>query len=160
MAIIITAPHENFSVENGKNRKMFLAGGITNCPDWRETVIEYLKDQKHLTIYNPKRPEWSFDNGEEQIVWEFEHLKKSDIILFWFCKETVCPITLYELGMWGTSRTDKIVFVGIDPDYQRKYDIETQVELATQENTSSSRQRIIHVVYSLKELVSRVRPYC
>ena len=37
--------------------------------------------------YNPRRKDFPINDpiaSEEQITWEFEHLKNSDIIIFWF----------------------------------------------------------------------------
>ena len=53
------------------------------------------------TIINPRRKYFDVKNknaSAEQIKWEFGMLWKADIIPFWFPKETLCPITLYELG--------------------------------------------------------------
>src|SRR5262249_54129317 len=66
--------------------------------------------------------------AEEQIRWEFEHLRKADAILFWFPGETLCPIALYELGAW--SMTDKPLFVGTHPAYARRQDVLIQTRLA------------------------------
>jgi hypothetical protein len=76
--------------------------------------------------------DYSPDNEMQQICWEYKHLEESDIIVFWFAKETVCPITLYELGKWGTS-TKKTVIIGIDPEYSRKNDVIIQTSLARPE---------------------------
>jgi hypothetical protein len=35
-----------------------------------------------------------------QIAWEYHHLKQAEAIMFWFCKETIQPIVLFELGKW------------------------------------------------------------
>jgi hypothetical protein len=43
--------------------------------------------------------------SKDQIQWEFEHLRKADTILFWFPKESICPIALYELGAWYDRQT-------------------------------------------------------
>jgi len=56
-------------------------------------------------------------------------LHSVDLITFWFPSETVCPITLYELGYWLGS-SDKEVIIGVDPNYSRKRDIEIQSMLA------------------------------
>jgi len=147
MALIIHAPEENYSLENFHNTKLFMAGGITGCSDWQSKLIELLKDVPNLTIYNPRRD--NFENAgekemESQIVWEYEHLQKADIISFWFSKETLCPITLYELGLHGNYGN---TVIGIDPEYKRKKDIEIQSKLAGREGT---------VVYSLKDLASEI----
>jgi hypothetical protein len=129
MAIVIESPNEIYSVANHNARTLFLAGGITNVPDWQSTVVDALNQYENLTIYNPRRKDFFNAKEEEQIVWEFTHLNKSDILLFWFAKETVCPITLYELGKWVNS-TNKTAIIGIDPEYTRKKDIIIQTKLA------------------------------
>jgi hypothetical protein len=44
MAIIIESPNEVYSLENHKNIKLFLAGGISDCPDWQTDIINELKN--------------------------------------------------------------------------------------------------------------------
>ena len=58
MALIIESPNEVYSLENNENKKLFLAGGITDCPDWQSVVIDKVKDIPNLTIYNPRRKEF------------------------------------------------------------------------------------------------------
>lgn len=106
MALIITAPDEIYNIKNSHNIKLFLAGGITNCPDWQSKMIDELKNVD-ITIYNPRRKNFPTDDpnaSEEQITWEYAHLKTADIISFWFSRGSLNPIVLYELGMWGNSR--------------------------------------------------------
>lgn len=132
MAIIVTAVNEDLSIETIHNKKLFLAGGITNCPDWQQDMISKLKDLDGLTIFNPRRPDFDTTKPEEtvkQIVWEFKHLKESDFISFWFSKGSVNPIVLYELGMYGNS-SNKNITIGIDPEYTRKQDVMIQTKLA------------------------------
>ena len=64
-----------------------------------------------------------------QIEWEHEALRASDTILFWFPKETLCPITLFELGVWSSKRGVPII-VGTHPEYARRLDVVTQLRLA------------------------------
>lgn len=111
------------------SQTLFLAWWISNCPDWQKEFIQYFK-QTSLTIINPRR--YDFDVAdtsmeEEQIKWEHEHLEKSDIISFWFPKETLCPITLYELGKYAKSQKD--IFVWVEDNYSRKRDVEIQMWL-------------------------------
>ena len=132
MALIVEAPNEVYSLENNRNRKVFLAGGITNCPDWQKELIEKLKDVDGVTLYNPRRADFPIGDpnaAEQQITWEFEKLKEADIIVFWFSRGSLNPIVLYELGMWGNSRAVTTV-IGIDPEYERKQDVEIQTKLA------------------------------
>jgi hypothetical protein len=109
---------------------IFLAGGITGCHDWQQDMVRLLADSD-LVVLNPRRPDFPMDNpaaAEAQIRWEFEHLRLADMIAFWFPCETLCPITLYELGAWAM--TSKPLFVGVHPDYQRRLDVEMQLALA------------------------------
>lgn len=133
MAVVIDAPNEVYNVESAHNVKLFLAGGITNCPDWQSEMIKKFDNFPFLTIYNPRRKEFPIDDpnaAEEQITWEYIHLQNSQIISFWFSKGSLNPIVLYELGMWANSRTDKKIFIGIDPEYERKQDVIIQTSLA------------------------------
>jgi hypothetical protein len=132
MAIVIEAPNEVYSLENNANLKLFLAGGITNCPDWQSELIEKIKDLPGLTIYNPRRKNFPIDDpsaSEAQITWEYNHLRDADAILFWFSKGSLNPIVLYELGRWGNSDYKPII-IGIDPGYERKQDVIIQTLLS------------------------------
>lgn len=83
-------------------------------------------------FYNPRRKNFPMDNpnaAEEQIVWEYNHLKTADIIVFWLASGTLNPIVLYELGIWGNA-TNKPIIIGIDPKYERKLDVLVQTKLA------------------------------
>lgn len=133
MAIIVTPLNESYTVETiSENKKLFIAGGISNCSDWQSVVINRYADSAHLTIYNPRRKDYVKELEVEQICWEFKHLQDADIIIFWFAKETVCPISLYELGKWGNA-TNKKVVIGVDPEYSRKNDVIIQTSLARPE---------------------------
>lgn len=108
---------------------LFLAGGISQCPDWQKTVIEELKDT-NLVLLNPRRKHFDISDQNTtllQINWEHTHLSLTNAILFWFPSETLCPITLLELGSY--LKSDKPLFIGCHPDYQRKLDVEIQSRL-------------------------------
>ena len=126
MAIIVEAPNEDYSVKSQSNTKLFLAGGITGCTDWQSRIIKNLKHHDDLTIFNPRRKDFPMNDpaaAEQQIGWEFRHLREADIIAFWFSQGSLNPIALYELGMWGNSRLDtKQIIIGIHPLYKRKQD--------------------------------------
>jgi hypothetical protein len=148
MAIIIEAPNEVYSIENQRNIKLFLAGGITNCPDWQKEMVDMLEHVNDLTIYNPRRLNFPMDNpkaAEEQISWEYNHLTNADLISFWFSKGSLNPIVLFELGKF--IETDKKIFIGIDPEYERRQDVEIQTLLS---NPS------VEIVYSVKELSDQI----
>ena len=126
---------------------VFLAGGITNCPDWQQQMSEMLS-QTSLTVLNPRRANFPIedpDAAQKQIEWEHAHLRKATAVLFWFPCETLCPIVLYELGAW--SMTEKQIFVGSHPDYLRRQDVEIQTLLQRPE---------VAIQYSLHHLARLV----
>ncbi|MGH7175566.1 MAG: nucleoside 2-deoxyribosyltransferase domain-containing protein, partial [Minisyncoccia bacterium] len=132
----------------GTDTSVFLAGGITSCPDWQAEMVKLLSDTD-LTLVSPRRKVWPIDRpeaSEEQIVWEHQHFLRVDSILFWFPKETLCPIVLYELGAWLFR--PKAVFVGTHPDYQRKQDVIIQSRLE---------RPALKVVHTLEDLAGQVR---
>lgn len=122
---------------------LFLAGGITDCPDWQQEVVAALRESS-LTLLNPRRAQFVAHEGSarEQIAWEHRMLRAASAILFWFPMETLCPIVLYELGAW--SMTQKPIFVGVHPDYQRKLDVRIQTALVRPD---------VLIVESLDELI-------
>jgi hypothetical protein len=99
---------------------LFLSGGITGCQPWQRPIADRLMDLP-LTILNPRRANFPINDPDaavEQIEWEHRHLRRATAVLFWSPPETLCPITLYELGAW--SMTSKPLFVGAHPKYQRR----------------------------------------
>lgn len=145
MAKYIKCPAEHPGrIEGGPS--IFLAGGITNCPDWQSDAEKYLSPL-NVTIVNPRRENWDYNAGNdlvrEQIIWEHKHLHMATQILFWFPKETLCPITLFELG--NHLPRPMTIWLGCHPEYQRILDVEVQTSLI----------RPKHVIYkSLEEMCS------
>lgn len=123
--MIITSP-ETSNVNQGT---LFLGGGITGCPDWQSSIKNQLS--KYFTVFNPRREGWNIyayaDESIKQIHWEHKHLQQSEIILFWFPKETLCPITLFELGKY--LMTDKKLYIGTHFEYVRRLDVIEQTNL-------------------------------
>ncbi len=140
---LIEAP--NYEQFDDGEIKLFLAGGITGCPDWQKIIIAALSDLD-LTILNPRRANFPIHNPDvvlEQITWEYRMLRAADIISFWFPQQTICPIVLYELGAW--SMTDKPICVGAWFDYPRIQDVEIQTRLQRPEVT------VVHHLSALAE---------
>lgn len=113
----------------GARRSVFLAGGITDCPDWQAEAVAGLADLP-IAILNPRRATFPIhDPGASaaQIAWEFEHLRRADAVLFWFPAggAAVQPIALYELG--AHAATGKPMVVGADPGYPRSTDVVLQM---------------------------------
>lgn len=107
---------------------LFLGGGITGCEDWQAEMCHLLRDTD-LVVINPRRKDWPINDPEastKQIEWEYDHLQKAHMIMFWFSPETLCPITLFEYGKWIVR--NKPLFVGCHPEYKRKLDVEVQTK--------------------------------
>jgi len=156
----------NQSIENNKI-KIFLAGGITNCPDWQKVIIDKIKHSsnyyikimlENVTIFNPRRKNFPIEDpnaSKEQITWEYERLRESNIIVFWFSKGSLNPIVLYELGRWGNSQP-VIQIIGMDKEYERKSDVLIQTKLSKPEtkicdNLDDFYDLIMNSVYNLIE---------
>jgi len=135
---------------NGSERAIFLAGTITGAVDWQTVLVQLLKDED-IVIFNPRRKSYNSSDTwyeEEQIKWEHKYLKRANAISFWFSRETLSPITLYELGAW--SATDKTLFVGIDPGYSRIRDVEIQTGVARPD---------VKVCYNLADLAKSIKEW-
>lgn len=128
---------------------LFLAGGITGCPDWQKEIITNFADLP-ITVVNPRRAEqFKPEDEANQIRWEFFALKKTEAILFWFPEETLCPITLFELGKFSL-RKNIPLFVGTHENYKRRNDVYYQLLLERPE---------VEVVHSVHELGQQVKNY-
>lgn len=141
------------AVENTEKKEgeiwCFLAGGITNCPDWQAEVIanlelydsQYPGELDGLVVLNPRRPNFPIGDSNaarEQITWEFERLQAMDVFSMYFTAgESDQPICMYELGrnlqrMQTSFPEDwtKRVVVSCDEGYRRAADVAIQTELA------------------------------
>jgi hypothetical protein len=108
---------------------IFLAGGITGCPDWQRTVTELL-DGDDVVVLNPRRERSvGVEAVAEQVAWEYAHLRRASSVLFWFpaSVDSVQPIALYGLGMHAGLGTR--IVVGADSSYVRRLDVELQLAL-------------------------------
>jgi Nucleoside 2-deoxyribosyltransferase like len=135
---------------DGTGPSLFLAGGITGCPDWQAEAVRLLSDLP-VTLLNPRRPSFPMNDpsaAAEQIEWEHQALRRATAILFWFPGEALCPIALYELGAW--SMTSKQLFVGTHPGYPRRQDVVIQTALARSD---------VAVVDSLSGVICQARAW-
>jgi hypothetical protein len=131
MAIIVECPNEIRQVR--LHPSVFIAGGITGCGEWQFDLIDQIKDIENLIVYNPRRRNFPIDDpsaAKQQIVWEYDKLMLSDIIVMHFPKATLCPICLYELGKWINSSAAKNAIVTIEHGYARTNDVIIQTSLA------------------------------
>ena len=129
----VEAPNSPPSEEKLVN--LFLAGGITGCPDWQSQVVDAVKDLP-VRVYNPRRKTFDANPTDEkaaqtQIEWEFQALSRCDMVVFWFPKESICPISLYELGRLNTMHDTKTILIGTHKEYSRRVDVALQTYYAT-----------------------------
>lgn len=108
-ATIITAP-EIMPVSDPYEYKpkVFLGGTIDNgnAEDWQKEVCEKLKGL-NIIIFNPRRDPWPSDAGDkvidEQIKWELDRLKETDLIIINILPDSKSPISLMEMGLYAQS---------------------------------------------------------
>lgn len=145
---IIIAPSED---KPQYQHRIFLAGGITGCPDWQSEFIRRFGNAP-LTMFNPRRPNWDMKDptcsAEVQIEWEYKRFQEATMLIFWFPKETLCPIVLFELGAY--LKTSKALWIGVHPEYQRRIDVEIQSKLFRP-------TRDMH--YNITDLIKKVGAY-
>jgi hypothetical protein len=129
MMKVIECPTE--LTKNDGSVRVFLGGGISGCPDWQKEMIDrfkYMPDD--FVLVNPRRSSFDISDptqSEFQIDWEYRHIRMCDAMIFWFPYNTLCPITLFELGQASVAR--RTMFVGCHPAYPRKFDVEKQLEM-------------------------------
>lgn len=133
---------------------LFLAGGISGCPDWQSEAVSMLRHTPY-TVLNPRRK--TFPAGDraavaEQIAWEYAGLKMAAVIAFWFPHNEVQPIALFELG--SAVASGKLISVGAHPTYSRRIDLELQLAAAKVRGTiyDSLRQIILKAIRLLEDI--------
>jgi len=88
--------------------KIFLAGSIEmgKAEKWQDKLANDLKNEK-IILFNPRRDDWDSswvqdpDPGtqfHQQVNWEIDHIRRADMVVFYFDPKTQSPITLMELG--------------------------------------------------------------
>ncbi|MFJ1757399.1 nucleoside 2-deoxyribosyltransferase domain-containing protein [Kitasatospora sp. NPDC088134] len=117
---------------------VFLAGGMRDCPDWRQWAVDALAEHwyrsgtgRPVTVFSPSRAVPGRPFSPELVRWEHEALRCCDVVLFWFPRGNdnapEQPIALYELGV--AAATFKPIAVGAEPGYARRNDVTTQLRL-------------------------------
>jgi hypothetical protein len=132
---------------DGDGPILFLAGGISDAEDWQRRFVRMLPCGDYA-VFNPRRA--AFPAGDmvaeaEQIAWEHRYLQRATVVAFWFPPQTLCPIALFELG--ACCAAGKPIVVGVDPQYSRRFDVETQLRLRRPE---------VEVVTRLERLAEQV----
>lgn len=113
--------------------RIFLAGSIEmgKAVEWQKEVV-YALEGLDVIVYNPRRNDWDSTWTDEspelraQIHWELHHLKKSEIIFFYFDPNTKSPVTMMEFGKYIDSRfsdPSKKIIVVCPPGFWRRINI-------------------------------------
>lgn len=133
-----------------KDKTIFLAGTISGAWEWQKKLTE--KILPYCNVVNPRRKNFNIMNdamNDEQVIWEDHFLEKCEIISFWFSRETLAPITLFEFG-WYLCQSKfnmKQLIVGFDPDYPRFQDLKRQMK---------AKFPTMEVAYSIDKLAERI----
>ena len=144
---------------------VFMAGGITNCPDWQQDLRRLLEsDEVPGSMLNPRRANFPIDDpnaARQQIEWEFHALNMANVFSVWFSAgPSPQPICMYELGRhlarWEEQdRYDRKrgaggleICIGVEPGYVREQDVRIQTELVTE---------YVEISTSLEEHAERIK---
>ena len=156
---VITAPNK---IESTDLPTVFLAGGITNCPDWQEEVIQFLSEYDNGIILNPRRKDFPIDDPDaalEQITWEFNALNKCDIFSMWFSAgESVQPICMYELGRHLILKSAGRIALGVEPGYKRSQDVYIQTRLARPEVACQISSSLMEHALNILGILAEISP--
>jgi hypothetical protein len=142
--IYVEAPNRVFPTSK---KSIFLAGTIQGSADWQAEIVKALSNFD-VVVFNPRRKDFPIHDpsaAQEQITWEFDMLKRADMISFWFAPETLGPIVLLEYGRW--TGTQKPIVTGMDPKYPRRQDVEIQTKLIRPE---------IPITYSMEDFTDAI----
>ena len=148
-------------------RSVFLAGSINGAPDWQAKFRTRFEDTD-LVLLNPRRNlvndrgAWDGPEGNRQIDWEHEHLRKVSAVSFWFAAEGQGYSSALELGAM-LERTPDLptntddgarwsfrVFVGTHPLYWKASTVAYQARKRCPE---------LVVVENLFSLADQIRVY-
>lgn len=110
---------------------IFLAGPTVrghqpHLTSWRFEAIEEFKRQGFdgSLIIPEFTSKTESDKSKDWVpIWEFNGLKKADVILFWLprTKELIGLTTNYELGMWVARNPSKVIYGRPDDAYRISY---------------------------------------
>jgi hypothetical protein len=142
---------------------IFLAGGISDCPDWQDDTTRLLRQhfsEEKLTIYNPRKStvkDHSCNEDErrfKQIQWEYDNLNTCDICVFYFLEKSPCPISLYELGRMNERKTllgKPDLYIVVDENYDHRNDVIMQTQIANGSHVFADLETCIKYVVKIIE---------
>lgn len=148
---IIQSPEDIILNEKEDKILIFLAGGITNCSNWQDSLLEnlklILKEKEYfqnLIFINPKRESSILFINEEEIIkqikWEYKYLNQCDIFTMFFddTKLSDQPICFYELGKYVNqfqniykNNFEEHILISYKKGFRRTLDLKIQIDLAS-----------------------------
>lgn len=127
---MVYTPPMNISLRDILKKSIFLGGSIEmgKAENWQIDMINFL-EPFDFEIFNPRREDWdstwkqSYENGNfyQQVNWELNALEHADIILMNFIPDTLSPISLLEMGLFGV---DGNIHVVCPDGYWRKGNVD------------------------------------
>ena len=115
---MIIKPPYNISKKEEGRYSVFLAGSIEmgKAENWQDSLGKFLEEKGYI-IFNPRRDDWdsawiqTYENPQffQQVHWELNALRVSDLIIMNFIPDTISPISLLELGLFATSKKIKVI---------------------------------------------------
>ena len=119
MTRVIKAPEK---YDAGNAVTIFLGGSIDmgSAEDWQTRLTQDLSDysDEDLILLNPRRDDWDLSWKQdptpgtqfyEQVKWELDQQEEACACVYYFAPNSKSPITLLELGLFGSSLTPVIV---------------------------------------------------
>lgn len=95
---------------------LFLGGSIEMgaAENWQDRVTQHLSLMDDVLIMNPRRDDWDSTwrqhpddpRFNEQVTWELTCQNSADVICYYFDPNTKSPITLLELGLFGSRNSE------------------------------------------------------
>lgn len=109
---------------------VFLAGSIEmgTAEKWHQKVIDAIPN--NVIFLNPRRDDWDSSWKQDandpqfyqQVTWELNMLKDSDIVFMYLDPNTTSPISLLELGLYA--RHDEKMLVCCPEGFWRKGNVD------------------------------------
>lgn len=117
--MIVKAPEKYY--EEAGLKKIFFAGSIEmgKAELWQDRLAKDIQhEERDIVIFNPRRDDWdssweqSIDNYQfkKQVDWELDSIDRSELVVFYFDKGTMSPITLMELGYVAARSIPAVVY--------------------------------------------------
>ncbi len=131
--------------------RVYLAGGIKECPDWQNDLEKLLSGIEGLSTCNPRVAGFiprSSDDYTNMVKENRRNLESCGAVIFWFPKNMLTPVALCELG--AEIARERPLFIGIEEGYKRSVDVQVQTGLERPD---------IQIVNSLEDLAHQVRGY-